>query len=619
MPGIEDWLNCPLDIVQRIFEEDNVDWTKDAAGYFVNKLKEKKTLSWVPSLNDAELHNLKANSLVKFRCMVQDMFDPEFYLGIYEVEDRKTGQKTLRTGRYRDIAECLPHQQINIESSRNVTLDRQTLYCVPVPGETQWVKQAFSSESQAKVTPSTSYTAFRQKRSLETDENESNMESDSNAVPFDKEDRVAMETESQSSDNKRSRTEEECSASGTITPNLNFPLPGEKGPACLVKVYENFDQFRVNDVIEFIGVLSVDPALATINHHQEVHTLVDPSEEMEDIEERHAHSPPPSLVPRLHAIVVNKLHHCNPLLPQNIESEETQTVFSDALSVRQDLIAMFQQVLFGDSLAAEYLLLHLVSSVYTRRDVLALGKFSLNLTNSPASSAFPQQLYKLLEELLAKCHFLQLSLENMNTLKFIPRKDYTANRLCSGLLQLSERTHLVVDETALQPGQLDTNGVQNMAALGNVISWQKVDYDFNFHRAEFPTNIKVLTLSEGKSILPSDCQVPIKSANVATPVEEVFATVYRSLTSVLMSKFRSYLGLVELLDYNLTEDLQKAVEEDFVEMRKNDPQSMTADDFHLLLVVSRWLSLTLGQKTLSKETWTKAKMMERERKRRLKN
>ena len=44
-------------------------------------------------------------------------------------------------------------------------------------------------------------------------------------------------------------------------------------------------------------------------------------------------------------------------------------------------------------------------------------------------------------------------------------------------------------------------GVRNMAALGNVINWQKVDYDFNFHQQPFHTDILTLVLSEGKSIL----------------------------------------------------------------------------------------------------------------------
>ena len=36
--------------------------------------------------------------------------------------------------------------------------------------------------------------------------------------------------------------------------------------------------------------------------------------------------------------------------------------------------------------------------------------------------------------------------------------DYEANRLSSGLLQLSDNTHLVVDETRLEAGKLDAAG-----------------------------------------------------------------------------------------------------------------------------------------------------------------
>lgn len=47
----------------------------------------------VPSLNDVPLHYLKSNSLVKFRCMVQDMFDPEFFMGVYEINDPTSNSK----------------------------------------------------------------------------------------------------------------------------------------------------------------------------------------------------------------------------------------------------------------------------------------------------------------------------------------------------------------------------------------------------------------------------------------------------------------------------------------------------------------------------------------------
>lgn len=44
--------------------------------------------------------------------------------------------------------------------------------------------------------------------------------------------------------------------------------------------------------------------------------------------------------------------------------------------------------------------------------------------------------------------------------------------------------------------------MRNVTALGNLISWQKVDYDFSYHQMEFPCNINVLIASEGRSLLP---------------------------------------------------------------------------------------------------------------------
>jgi hypothetical protein len=88
---------------------------------------------------------------------------------------------------------------------------------------------------------------------------------------------------------------------------------------------------------------------------------------------------------------------------------------------------------------------------------LALGKLSLNLTNVPVGTAiltesFPRGLFGLLECLVTKAHYLPMSLENLNTLRMIPKKDYQENRLIAGCLQLSSQTHLVLDETAMTEG-----------------------------------------------------------------------------------------------------------------------------------------------------------------------
>ncbi|KAF5904008.1 mini-chromosome maintenance complex-binding protein isoform X1, partial [Clarias magur] len=179
-----------------------------------------------------------------------------------------------------------------------------------------------------------------------------------------------------------------------------------------------------------------------------------------------------------------------------------------------------------------------------------------------------------------------MSLHNMNTQRMVPRKDYTANRLVSGTLQLGRNTSLVLDETQLEQGQLDTTGVRNITALGNLISWQKVDYDFNYHQMEFPCNINVLIMSEGRSLLPCDCQVHLRPTVNPPNLEEYLKTVQHAQLSSQLNKYRVYLTAARSLDYSISDQMTKAVEEDFVDMRKDDPQSISAEDLHRMLVVA---------------------------------
>jgi hypothetical protein len=120
--------------------------------------------------------------------------------------------------------------------------------------------------------------------------------------------------------------------------------------------------------------------------------------------------------------------------------------------------------------------------------VVPLGAFSLNLVASPGphAAAWVATLARVVQALCPAAHAFPMSLENMNTIplvrfyykkkyneslltKFggvqVPRKDNAANRLRTGLLQLAAGTHLLLDETALLPGQLNARGVANVRAL----------------------------------------------------------------------------------------------------------------------------------------------------------
>ncbi|TRZ04004.1 hypothetical protein DNTS_001158 [Danionella cerebrum] len=609
MSTVHDWINNPLDVVVGLFAQRNSipDWEKKVVEYFKDKLKLNDSHTWVPSLNDVPLHYLKPNSLVKFRCMVQDMFDPEFFMSVYEIEDPASNSTQVKCGKYKDVTEC----GVDFNSRNTVTSERQTFYCVPVPGESQRVlsltaRHCYAGTSQAKLVPSTSYIPNRQKRSYEEDDemdtqpqqmndvnkgSQSSVESQGNVEP------KRQETQAPSQNSSPSH----C----TSSLDLNFPLPGEKGPACLVKVYEDWDRFKVNDVLEVYGILSVDPALSGVVDEKEVSSLIDPTEGMETVEEQRVHCPPASLVPRLHMLHAQPLVHNNPLLPSDLSS-----VLVELASVRAELLTFLTHVLMGDSLAAEYLIFHLISNVYSRRDVLPLGKFTLNLSGCPHGSPYSEHLFKVIQQLVPSSYRLSMSLHNMNKQSMVPRKDYTANRLVSGTLQLAKNTSLFLDETQLEQGQLDTTGVRNIAALGNLISWQKVDYDFNYHQMEFPCNINVLIASEGRSLLPSDCQVHLRPILNPPNLEEYLSAVLVAQVPSQLNKYRIYLSVARALEYTISEEITKAVEEDFVDMRKDDPQSISADDLHRLLVVARLFSLSHGQCTLSRDGWVKAKQLE---------
>ena len=108
------------------------------------------------------------------------------------------------------------------------------------------------------------------------------------------------------------------------------------------------------------------------------------------------HSPPTSLVPRVHVIVAQKVVTHNPLLPELLRkgnendgqnSAPATTTTTTTTSVGEDadtaektastmkeltaskeakatLTSLLKTLLLGDALAAEYLLCHLVSSVH---------------------------------------------------------------------------------------------------------------------------------------------------------------------------------------------------------------------------------------------------------------
>ena len=138
-------------------------------------------------------------------------------------------------------------------------------------------------------------------------------------------------------------------------------------------------------------------------------------------------------------------------------------------------------------------------------------------------------------------------------------------------------------------------------------------------------------------MLPNDTQLMLKPTNPPEPttVDESLSAVGSLLNPDLLNKFRSYLTVVQFLPYKLNDDVQKAVQEDFVQERRNhasahrnggsengaghndESRGMSTDDLHAHLVLARLLGLSYGETTLTLERWENTKSVERTRKQRM--
>lgn len=626
MPAVQDWKTTPLSIISKIFDENkessvntSTKWEEIVVNFFEEKLSTEEAWKSIPSMNATPNHDLVDGQLVRFRCMIQDMFDPEFYLNKYEVRDLSSGAVRMETGRYRDGGPNGAREEILFDSPKSENCDRQSFYVISVPCENPWVVEGFRQDAPQISTPSCSH-HNRLKRGHEEENGQEG------TVEMEVEEPLSApvkENGESPNNNKKAKTENGERATGNAVNGqcnvLNLPVSNPKAKAAILKLYDVDDGvFKVNDIVEFIGILSLDPNLAHCPNSVDDHDLFSHFNQQENM----AHSPPPSLVPRLHVVKYKKLVHNNPLLPMELpvqmSAEELTAFEAEAKIMREELHSILTSALLGDGITANYLICHLMSQIYLRRDILSLGKLSLNIHSVPMQQNYSKRLATILQLLLCKSHYLPMTVDTLNTTAFVPKKDYQANRLVSGLLQLSKNTHLILDETVMADGQLNPDGVRNLTAIGHLITWQKVEYNFNYHQIEFESDVPCLILSEGRSMLPSDSQVMLHTTDVASPtvISEKFSAIGQRLTVPLLNRLRKYITCVRNLNYELTEEVQKAVQDDFVSMRQGGDRSMTQEDFHHLLVLARLMALSNGKRSLTPEIWEQTKTMEAERKRR---
>ncbi|OIW20034.1 hypothetical protein TanjilG_31952 [Lupinus angustifolius] len=544
-------------------------------------------LSQVPVLTTATIRLVKPNTLVRFRGMIQDMLGDEIYVGAF-----KDGS-VWRTNKFMDVNKLMDASHFPMASSadRTIIWERRLLYCVPVPGLNSWAEISRGAViNQCMDLPAEQ----REKRRRADDESSDML--------------VSGDDEVQGSPNtKKIRGEQPSIASQSLgaapeiaSSSLNL-VPGlddGKSPPCIVKIYDSPEsELKLNDIFEFVGILTSDPELDEDNEDGDLSNgfCEDP-----------LHNFPPSKVPHLHCFIHRKLA-VQDLLRNNPIIEPKPDLIK---GIREALIRHLTAVLGNDGVAAHFMLLHLLSKVHGRVDAFAVGKLSLNLTSfsKETVSIFGDQLSFVVKNLLPFTHCIPLTVEYLNNASLAPKKNYDTNRLETGVLQLPDCSHLILDETKLEAGTLNSVGVENARLLKYLMECQKMEYDYKYYKMEMPIDVQLLILSEGKSnILPADVILPFHPSAVSCS-EVVAAETWEA--------WRWYLASVKQLPHSIDSEMQKVVENDLVAARQAD-RSLNPQDLSRWLTMGRLMSLSFGETNLSLEHWQMVKELERLRRERL--
>ena len=280
-------------------------------------------------------------------------------------------------------------------------------------------------------------------------------------------------------------------------------------------------------------------------------------------------------------------------------------------ALRAELLRVLAAALGGDALAAEYVLLQLLSRVHARHDPVVLGRHALNLTRCAAGpDGAPSPVATALRDAFAaltpQSRLVGLTLDFLNDGDLVPRKDYDINRMLPGFLQMAEGTAVVVDETALAAGKLEESGVRNFGRLKAAVAEQRYDADFKFYQMPMPCDLPVTVVSEGRTVLHADTHVPLQATAAAS--RDLLAGMAEPERRAL----RAYLARARALEHAIDAEVSERVQADLVRRRQADA-SLTEADFNRWLTLARLLAASKGEASLTWATWGEVHELERRR------
>jgi hypothetical protein len=211
---------------------------------------------------------------------------------------------------------------------------------------------------------------------------------------------------------------------------------------------------------------------------------------------------------------------------------------------------------------------------------------------------------------------LELTHLNDKNTHFAPRSQADEGGLQSGRLQLVDGTLLFIDEETMQEGQLKEGGIENIKVLSNLLTTKKLTYTFPYNDLEMESDINCVILSQGKSFLPFDVQIPLRP-------DQQGPSSSRNTSN--LQDYRIYLTAMQLKTsqtklFSITNEVSNRIQNDFVESRSNARRDTgkaglmdTQEDLSRVIHVARLLCLSRGGTQLDWDDWERAKSIDSQR------
>lgn len=232
----------------------------------------------------------------------------------------------------------------------------------------------------------------------------------------------------------------------------------------LALIYNDKDT-RVNDLVEIYGIL-------------------DCVRDNEDDQEY------PNTLPKIHVLSMQ---------PYHLQSKDVPDICITKAQISSSLHTYgFCQ------LSAEKLICSLLSRVANRTtgimSSLLIGNYPLNIRIKPGVAC--DGIVRVLTSMASYSTVLNLSLDTLERSAFVSKMNYETGELEQGLLQVPDGTLILIDERLLDAGNLSELATRNIQALIELISHQRVHYDFGGQDIPINMDVPIISISYGKSILP---------------------------------------------------------------------------------------------------------------------